>query len=234
MQHARLLFFAIVFVFASCSNEETPQVVNIQYELTDDVSPVKVKLKVDGNFHWVEWKYNGGGNYYPNGEEKGMSEYVFTEKGMAIVDFSASGTQRESYTGRLALQIPPVASKVEFTGLSAGSFSDYFPVELGKYKVEFSLHDPYPTVYKSIIIEMKNIQADRLDFMEPVQFDIPRFYDNAEHSVTLAISRITEPTRVFSYNISLKEKYLFDRIYFNKIQIGFHESPMFLEADWKP
>lgn len=227
------LFLIIAIVFISCKKEETPTELKIQYELTDDVSPVKVKLKVDGNFHWTEWKYNDKDNYYPNGDDKSESEYVF-EKGIAIVDFSATSANSERYISRLAIQLPPVASKVEFIGLSSAGLADYLPIEPGKYKLVFTLHDPYPSACKSTITEVKDIQHDRLDFIEPIQFDIPCFYDNAEHFVHLAISRMDNTTPVFSYNIYLKEKYLFDRIYFDKIQIGFKESALFLAADWKP
>lgn len=234
MKPVIVLLLAIAFALVSCSKEEGPRKLKIQYELTDNVSPVKVKLKVDGDFNWAEWKYNGGDNYYPIGNNVGESEYVFQSQEMAYVDFTGSAITGEKCTARLAIQIPPVASRIEFTGLSAKNMSDYFPVTLGKYKLEFFLYDPYPRVQKSIIVEIKNAMADKLDFVDPVQFDIPHFYDNAEHFISLTISRIDDPLSVFSTNFYLKEKYLYDRIYFGKTQIGYKEPAMYLETDWKP
>lgn len=233
MKSFTALFFVIAIAFISCKKEEIRHEVKIQYELTDDVSPVKVKLKVDGNFQWAEWKYDGGDNYYPNGNNNGMSEYVFQLQEVAIVDFLGSDTQNARYNGRLAIQLPPIASKVEFTGLSAASLANYFPAMTGEYKVEFSLCDPIPSIIKSTIIELKDAQADRLNFKESVQFDIPRFYENAEHTVYLTISKNDELHYVIKSSIHLKEKYLRDRILFGKLQIG-STPALFLEANWKP
>lgn len=53
------IIFVLCFVLMlSCKKEEIQKAVLIKYELTDDVSPLKVKLSVEGDFHWSEWMFD--------------------------------------------------------------------------------------------------------------------------------------------------------------------------------
>ncbi|MDP2336931.1 MAG: hypothetical protein Q8N05_10890 [Bacteroidota bacterium] len=232
------IIFVLCFVLMlSCKKEEIQKAVLIKYELTDDVSPVKVKLSVDGDFHRSEWMFD---NRYFNGsninENKGKSEWIFKDNGIGFgtVKFSGSDKNNGKYVGEVNIPLPKVATKIEFTGLSAKSLSANFPDLNGEYKIEFSLYDPYPSVLKSIIVNLKDREGESITFKQPVLFDIPRFYDNAEHYVFLSISRSNEPNPFFRTNIYLKTMYLSDRINFGKLQINYNEKAMFLEADWKP
>lgn len=234
MKTTQVLSLVITFLWVSCSKEEIPKEVLIQYELSDDVSPVKVSLRVEGDFHWAEWQFDRMHPYFPNGKENGVSEYVFEDPGVGIVEFSGSYKNDEKCFGRLAVEIPGVATKVEFTALSASRLAEYFPDLNGEYKVEFSLHDPYPSVFKSIVLNLKDIKGEKVQFNQPVQFHIPRFYDNTDHFIHLAISKVSEPDAIIRKNIFLKQTYLNDRLLFGKTQIGYGESGIFLETDWKP
>jgi hypothetical protein len=228
-----IVVLCIAFLL-SCKKEEIQKVVLIKYELTDDVSPVKVKLSVEGDFLWSEWMFDEDNPYYPNGNNNGRSEYVFQNEGTRIVQFSASDKDNEKYFGQIAIKIPKVATKILLTGLSTKSLSANFPDINGEYKIEFILNDPFPTVFKSMIVNLKDREGEAVMFKQPVLFDIPRFYDNTEHNVLISISKPNEPISFFKSNFYLKFAYLNDRLNLGKIQIGYNEKAMFLEADWKP
>lgn len=153
---------------------------------------------------------------------------------MGIVEFTGSYKNDEKCFGRQAVEIPGVATKVEFTALSAKSLAEYFPDLNGEYTVEFSLHDPYPSVFKSIVLDLKDIEGENVKFKQPVEFHIPRFYDNTDHFIHLVISKVNEPDAIIRTTVFLKQTYLNDRLLFGKTQIGYGESGMFLETDWKP
>lgn len=232
-----LVFVLVVVLFVTCRKEEITQEVLINYELTDDVSPVKAKLSVDGDFHRTEWMFDNRFFTVSDTEgDKGKSEWIFQDDGIGfgMVKFSGSDKNNVKYIGEINIPLPKVATRIEFTGLSAKSLSANFPDFNDAYIAELVLCDPVPSVKKSITIYLNEREGEMLKFDQPLQFDIPQFYENAEHQVFLSISRAGEPIPFFRKNIYLKQVYLNDRIYFGKIQIDYNEKEMFLEADWKP
>lgn len=234
----KLVTIALCFILLiSCKKDDIQKDILIKYELTDDVSPVKVKLSVDGDYHWTEWMFDNRSFNISNLEgEKGKSEWIFKNEGIGfgLVKFSGSDKNNVKYIGEINIPLPKVATQIEFTGLSAKDFSTNFPDLSGTYKVEFTLYDPFPTVSKSVLLNLNNPVSGSIQFKQPVKLDIPRFYDNAEHMVYFSISKANETIPFFRTNLFLKEKYLIDRISFGKVQIGYNEKLMFLEADWKP
>lgn len=235
----KLPLFSLVLLFLiSCEKEEVPKEVQINYELTDDVSPVRVKFNVDGDFHWSEWIFDGQYSNLSNvSEEMGKSEWIFKDyegRGFGRVKFSGSDKNNGKYFGEKVVHLPKVATKIEFAGFSTKNPSANFPDVNGLYNVEFILHDPFPTTRKSIKLNLNNKKGESILFDQPVLFDIPRFYENAEHNITVSISKNNETQPFFRTNFFLKSMYLSHRLIFGKIQIDYNEKLMFLETDWKP
>jgi hypothetical protein len=232
------LLCLILLLLISCEKEEVLKEVQINYEFTDDVSPVKVKFNVDGDFHWSEWIFDERfSNSLDVSEDVEKSEWIFMDSegsGFAKVKFSGSDKNNGKYFGEKVIHLPKVATKVEFTGFSAQNLFTSFPDINGLYKVEFTLHDPLPTTRKSFILNLNHLKGESIKFEQPVLFDIPRFYENAEHYIVVSISRNNESQPYFRTNFFLKTTYLSDRLISGKIQIGSNEKLLFLEADWKP
>jgi len=231
-----IYFFLIIVLFYGCKKEQITKEVLIKYELNDDVSPVKVKFSVDGEYSWSEWMFDkksfNGAEY----GDKGSSSWTYMdiESDLGIVNFSGFDKNDIHYVGEASFPLPKVATKVEFTGLSAESLSENFADLNGDYILEFTLFKPNFSNNQTTTIHLKDRKGESVEFEHPILFDITNFYNNSEFYIEISMYKINQPNLLFMRFLYLKTAYLTDRLEMDKVQFGSTEKHLFIETDWKP
>jgi hypothetical protein len=109
-----ILFFAIIAFIAGCKQEKQTPPILLDYKILDDVSPVKVQVWHNNEFHWTEWLIDDVSISYTASKNK--LEFVFGKEGLTKVQINATDHKNNRYTGSLFIEIPPIANKLSVNG----------------------------------------------------------------------------------------------------------------------
>lgn len=235
-------FYTLVFVavlLIACTKEYKSTEVGIEYELHDDVSPVKATLKVNNNLHYAEWIINDTIFYNVGG--KNTIEHVFKNEGISDVEINASGLNDEKYFGNIQISIPPIASTLKIEGfyfdksIISNLNDDSLKVELNYF------NSKNYTNFSRIITKSMIENQDSITFKEPILIDIKGFDDILEsynYWVYFSIKGINEQNIYFKANFTLTETYFHDRIIISQDRIkvwnvlGENTEEVTIFADW--
>ena len=145
------IIISLVTFISSCSDKFDVETIDFKVELLDDVSPVKVRCTVDGDWDYVRWGADGG---VYNDYKSNTYEHVFVSSGNHQIEMSTwkDGTK---YIGEKEIMIPEPATKLKVTGFQLNdSDLNPIPVESGLYNLEIDYYNgnEYDSYIRTITI----------------------------------------------------------------------------------
>ncbi len=172
-----LIIISLVGFLSSCSDKISIESIDFKVELLDDVSPVKVRCTVDGNWDYVRWGADGG--IYSD-YESNTFEHVFLSEGTHTIEMSTweNGTK---YIGEKEITIPEPATKLKISGFQFKKDNKEYSLPAGKYKISFSYYNSKEYKYHDLYFEIEGNDTDIIPIPSPAIFSINGYQDNIEN-----------------------------------------------------
>ncbi len=235
-------FFLLLLIFSSCNlvfeDEKASPYNNFIFELNDDVSPVCVTIKAEGNWSWTRWVVDD--TLVALSIDNITSEAFLFDPGSHEVRFE--GWKGGLFEGYKSIQIPSPATKIQLRGFffnQKKSFELYYEKEL---KVEFSYTVDQENLQKQEKI-IKHLISDTIGFESPAFI-----YDDHISEKELSIDKyliveiidLQEKKIIFHGIVNVFEAYSIDRLSYGE-KLGVHNqmkdsqlTDLTLFVDWLP
>jgi len=239
MKKRFLIIVIIALSLSNCTKEINKSEIVINYELLDDVSPVKAILSVDNNLHWSEWILDGSTPQQSENNNYNTYEYIFDDFGISNVKINASGINGEKYFGNQDIEIPQIADKLIIYGYN---FQNEYDFNLTDENLIFrfkyyngSTYSNYSTTIPSSTYEIN----DSFTFEIPIEINISGFdiIEGDNLFIYFIIEGSESSNQYFRVNFFLKDWYYHHRMYApNYIYldngVGDNNERIFLDSDW--
>ena len=237
MKKILLILIVLGLMLSNCTKENKESEIVIEYEMLDDVSPVKTILTVNNELHWSEWILDGSIPQQPEDNNYSRYEYVFNDTGLSNVKINASGINGEKYFGNLDIEIPQIADKLIIYGYSFDNEYD-FGITDENLIFRFSYYNGseysnYTTTISTSTFE----NNDSITFESPLIIDISGFEIIEWDNINFIIEGAESHNFYFRTNFFLKDWYYHHRmyspscIYLDNI-IGDNYVRIYITSDW--
>jgi len=177
MKKHLLIIISLVGFNYSCSDKFDVESIDFKVELLDDVSPVKVRCTVDGDWDYVRWGADGG---VYNDYKSNTFEYVFVSPGNHTIEMSTWKGDTK-YVGEKEITIPEPASKLKVSGFQFKKDGNAYSLPIGKYKISFSYYNSKEYKYHDFFFEIEDDNTVIISIASPAMFNINGYQENIEN-----------------------------------------------------
>ncbi len=230
-----LVLFSVIFI--SCKKDTKETKVDIQYKMLDDVSPVKISLKVDKELYSSDWNIDGIEYQQTDGNDNNKLDVVFNNPGLSNVEFNGYGKSGK-FIGKINIEIPPVANKLNLNGYF---FNENLNLNITDneliFKFDYYNGNTY-TYYNTTVLASDFISNNSFLFSNPIVIDISDFENKPYDDVVLFFKIVGKETNknYFTSMMYVKTWYYAERLMFpDPNRISFENSGnehMNLYCDW--
>ncbi len=179
----------------SCSNKFDIESVDFKVTLLDDVSPVKVRCSIEGNWKYVRWDADGGLNvdYEGNTFEGNTFEHLFISPGTHTIEVSTWKGDTK-YIGEKEITIPARATKLKIEGFQLHDI-DINPLSLaqGTYVLEIDYYNGEIYDYHSRTVVISHTSSGVILLNDLITLNITDY--NSNYYLIVRLKRI-EPDAV--------------------------------------
>ncbi len=226
-----LIFVCIVGFLSSCSDKFDVESIDFKVELLDDVSPVKVRCTVEGDWDYVRWSADGG---ITNDYKSNTFEYVFLTEGTHTVTMSTwkDGTK---YIGEKKITIPATATKLVISGFQLNDNNlNLIPLESGLYNLEIDYYNGNEYDYKTSTIHINNTSEGIIFLTNPINLNIAGYF-NSSYTLHVRLNKIEpDALNVFKSSNWFLEGANVDAPLISKINSSDNKKSISLIANWMP
>ncbi len=227
----------IGLIFSNCKKEENEIEITINYELLNDISPVKVILSVDEKLSWSEWFVGENIIYRP--KDKNYIDHIFDIEDNSKIKLNAIGFNDEKYFGNLEIDIPPIAEKLIIFGYFFENIPDYSILE-DTINLVFEYFNGYDSLnFQKMIPKITFEINDSLIFDSTIIIEELGFgpLNQVRHTFNFWIKGNNSSTIYFHEEILLKnDYYLYTGDTPNHLElentIGDNSEKIYLITDW--
>lgn len=237
-----IVIFSFSMLFTFCKKESYDVLVPVNYERTDDVGPLTVKLWIEGSYVKCEWTVDGEILDVDKTSQSCEPFLYGDESGIARIKFNGWDANDNQYYGELNLVIPDVATEIQFDGFISEDIESYIPIEDHEYIAKFSFYNDKNYTLKETTFNPLEVTGDTIFFTTAVAYTIDGFEKAGDNQffIQLSISKQDEAEVLFEKKLYLKEEYYSSRSLYKDMSPVFSVdsnseiSPMFVKVDWQP
>ncbi len=189
-----LIIISLVTFISSCSDKFDVETIDFKVELLDDVSPVKVRCTVNGNWDYVRWGADGG---VYNDYKSNTFEYVFVSEGTHTIEMS-TWKDNTKYIGEKEITIPEPATKLKVSGFQLTDLGlNSISLEGGSYTLEIDYYNETEYDYISKKITIDQTSSGVVILNNPIILDIDGFF-NSNYIIYVRLKTVeTNPVEIF-------------------------------------